>query len=136
MEKITVEVTISAELEHVWEFWTNPEHIKKWNNATTDWHTTYAENDLKVGGTFLSRMEAVDGSFAFDFTGKYDNVMLKELIEYTLDDNRKVQINFAGNDNETTILETFEAESENPKEMQKEGWQLILNNFKNYVESK
>jgi uncharacterized protein YndB with AHSA1/START domain len=133
---ITVETVVNAPINSVWKKWTNPDDIVKWNNASDDWHTTRAENDLKVGGKFLSRMEAKDGSMGFDFSGTYNTVKPNEIIEYTADDNRKVQVHFFDGDDKTTIIEVFEAENENPLEMQKSGWQSILNNFKKYTESK
>lgn len=133
---ITVETVVNAPIDTVWKKWTNPDDIVKWNNASDDWHTTKAENDLKVGGKFLSRMEAKDGSMGFDFSGTYDTINQNEIIEYTADDNRKVQIHFFDGDDKTTVIEVFEAENENPIEMQKSGWQSILNNFKKYTESK
>jgi len=132
---ITVESTINAPVEKVWEYWTNPLHIVKWNNASDDWHTPHAENDLRVGGSFVSRMEAKDGSMAFDFGGKYDVVTNNEYIEYTLDDGRKVKITFSQDDTATKVVETFEAEETNSNELQKSGWQNILDNFKKYTES-
>jgi uncharacterized protein YndB with AHSA1/START domain len=132
---ITVETVVNAPIDTVWTKWTNPEDIVKWNNASDDWHTTRAENDLKVGGKFLSRMEAKDGSMGFDFSGTYDTIKQNEIIEYTADDGRKVQVHFFDGDDKTTIMEVFEAENENPIEMQKSGWQSILNNFKKYTES-
>ena len=132
---ITIENTVNKPVEKVWEYWSQPEHIKQWNNASDDWHTTRAENDLRPGGSFLSRMEAKDGSFGFDFGGVYDAVKTNELIEYTIGDGRKVTIQFAANGNETKVTETFEAESTNPIEMQRGGWQAILDNFKKYVEA-
>jgi uncharacterized protein YndB with AHSA1/START domain len=133
-KKITVSVTVNAAIQKVWECWTGPEHIKKWNNATDDWHTPVAENDLRVGGSFLSRMEAKDGSFGFDFSGIYDTVTSNRLIEYTLGDGRKVKIEFEETASGVIVQETFEAESENPVDMQQMGWQMILDNFKRYVE--
>lgn len=132
---ITVTTTINAPAEKVWQLWTGPDHIIKWNNASDDWHTTHAENDLRVSGKFLSRMEAKDGSFGFDFWGIYDMVKINNLLEYTLGDGRKVIIQFTSKGNATNIVETFEAESENPVEMQKNGWQAILDNFKKYAEA-
>jgi uncharacterized protein YndB with AHSA1/START domain len=133
---ITVETVVNAPINSVWKKWTNPDDIVKWNNASDDWQTTRAENDLKVGGKFLSRMEAKDGSMGFDFSGTYTTIKPNEIIEYTADDNRKVQVHFFDGDDKTTIIEVFEAENENPLEMQKLGWQSILNNFKKYTESK
>jgi uncharacterized protein YndB with AHSA1/START domain len=132
---ITIETIVKAPVEKVWESWTNPKHIMKWNNASKDWHTTKAENDLRAGGKFLSRMEAKDGSFGFDFGGTYDEVKSNQLIEYTIGDGRKVKITFSENGNETKVVETFETENTNPIEMQRSGWQSILDNFKKYTES-
>ena len=131
---ITVATTVNAPVAKVWEFWTNPKHITNWNNASDDWHTPRAENDLRVGGKFLSRMEAKDGSMGFDFNGVYDEMKTNELIVYTMEDGRKVKINFEDLGNETNITETFEAENENPVELQRGGWQSILDNFKKYTE--
>lgn len=120
----------------MWKSWTKSEHIMKWNQASEDWHTTKADNDLRVGGQFLSRMEAKDGSAGFDFSGIYDEVDPYKIIAYTLEDNRKVNILFNGNNNQTEVVETFDAESEYSLEMQKEGWQSILDQFKVYTEEK
>jgi len=133
-EKITVETTVQAPLEKVWKCWTEPDHIKIWNAASDDWHTPIAENDLRPGGKFLSRMEAKDGSFGFDFAGVYDEVNLHEVIAYSLGDGRKVTITFKGKDNETNVIETFDPDPSNPIEMQQQGWQAILDNFKKHVE--
>ena len=132
---ITVEALINAPVAKVWKLWTDPKHIINWNNASDDWHTTKVENDLRVGGKFLSRMEAKDGSTGFDFTGDYKKVDYLKQIEYAIADGRKVQIRFASNGNKTTVTETFEAEQENPVELQQSGWQSILNNFKNYADN-
>lgn len=136
MEKIVieVEVNINAPLPSVWQKWTNCQDIEKWNAASDDWHTTKAENDLKIGGKFSSRMEAKDGSMGFDFWGIYTAIKENEKIEYTLGDDRKVKIQFYEKDGITHIIERFEAETENTIELQKFGWQAILNSFKNYVE--
>jgi uncharacterized protein YndB with AHSA1/START domain len=132
--KITVEVTVSVPVEKVWEFWTEPKHIKKWNNASEDWHTPFSENDLKPGGSFLTRMEAKDGSYGFDFGGTYDDVKLHKFISYKLGDGRKVEITFINKENMTRIIESFEPEKENPVELQQKGWQAIIDNFKKYTE--
>ncbi|MBC7829762.1 MAG: SRPBCC family protein [Chitinophagaceae bacterium] len=134
-KKITVESTVNAPVEKVWKYWTSPEHITKWNSASDDWHTPFAENDLQVGGKFSSRMEAKDGSFGFDFGGVYDEVKQHERIAYTLGDGRTVSVDFAGSGNQTNVTETFDAETTNSVELQRGGWQTILNNFKKYVES-
>lgn len=133
--RVTVEAVVQAPVEKVWKYWTEPVHIKKWNSASDEWHTPIAENDLRVGGKFLSRMEAKDGSFGFDFGGVYDEVKLNEAIAYTLGDERKVNITFISQGNETKVIETFDAESTNPIEMQQGGWQAILDNFKKYAET-
>jgi len=136
MEKkpITVSATVEAPIEKVWEFWTVPEHIMQWNNASDDWHSPKSINDLRTGGKFLTRMEAKDGSMGFDFGGVYDVVIPNDKIEYTMGDGRKVVVDFTDNKNQTTIEETFEAESENSPELQQQGWQAILDNFKKYAE--
>ncbi|HEU5054836.1 MAG TPA: SRPBCC family protein [Hanamia sp.] len=133
---ITVETLVNAPVRKVWATWTNPEDIKKWNSASDDWHTPHATNDLREGGRFSSRMESKDGSMGFDFSGTYQKVNEHELIEYTIDDGRKVKVIFSGDGDFTKVIESFEAESENSEEMQRGGWQSILDNFKKYVESK
>lgn len=132
---ITVEALINAPIEKVWEFWTKTEHIMVWNAASDDWHTPSATNDLRTGGKFTSRMEAKDGSFGFDFEGIYDEVINMELIKYSMADGRKVQVDFIKEGNNTQIIEKFDPESVNPIDMQKTGWQAILNNFKKYTEA-
>lgn len=132
---ITVKNTVNAPVEKVWEYFTKPGHVIKWNNASDDWHTPTAQNDLRVGGNFLYRMEAKDGSFGFDFSGTYDDVKNYELIKYTIADGRKVKVYFTGDGNKTQVTETFEAENMNSIELQKTGWQAILDNFKRYTES-
>lgn len=136
MEKtfLTIEASVQAPIETVWKSWTSPADIMKWNSASDDWHTTKSENDLRVGGTFLSRMEAKDGSFGFDFGGTYTNIKNHELIEYTLGDGRTVSVEFTPSNDSTNIVSVFEAETENPIEMQQGGWQAILDNFKKYTE--
>jgi uncharacterized protein YndB with AHSA1/START domain len=134
---ITVQVVINAPVEQVWKLYTEPEHVMKWNNASNDWHTPRAENDLKVGGKFLYRMEAKDGSSGFDFEGTYEQVKTDELIVYSISDGRKVEVIFTKDDNARTKMATaFDAENSNPIEMQRDGWQAILNNFKKYVETR
>lgn len=132
---ITVKSTVKAPVDKVWNYWTRPEHIMQWNSASDDWHTPRAENDLRAGGKFFARMEAKDGSMGFDFGGVYDEVEENEYIAYTLGDDRKVEVTFSARGNETEIEETFEAENTNPIEMQKSGWQAILDNFKEYAET-
>jgi uncharacterized protein YndB with AHSA1/START domain len=134
-EKVTVETTINAPIEKTWSYFTEPKHIEAWNHASDDWHTTHAENDLRPGGAFSSRMEAKDGSQGFDFGGIYDEVKALERIAYTIGDGRKVIVVFTPEGEKTRVTETFEAESENSPEMQRGGWQSILDTFKKYVEA-
>jgi uncharacterized protein YndB with AHSA1/START domain len=133
--KITVEATVNAPVDKVWQYWSSPEHITRWNHASDDWHSPRAENDLRKGGKFSSRMEAKDGSFGFDFGGVYDEVKPNELIEYTMGDGRKVQVLFSGQGNQTRVQETFDAEETHSVDMQRGGWQAILDNFKKYTEN-
>lgn len=132
---IIVEAEINRLPKHVWECWTNPEHIVKWNFASEDWITSKAENDLRVGGRFSFRMEAKDGSFGFDFGGTYTEVENQKLLVYRLDDNRIVRVEFLPHAEKTLVKEAFEPEQQNAVEMQKTGWQSILDNFKKYTES-
>jgi YD repeat-containing protein len=132
---IAVSATINAPVEKVWKAWTTPGDIKAWNNASYDWHTPKAINDLQKDGRFSYRMEARDGSMGFDFEGIYNEVIENKLIGYTLGDGRKVKVTFTQSGKKTRITETFEAEDTNPVELQRDGWQAILNNFKRYTES-
>ncbi len=131
---ITIETTVNAPIEKVWQYWNAPEHITKWTFAADTWHCPWAENDLKVGGVFTTRMEAKDASMGFDFSGIYDEVKENELISYSLADGRRVKIIFINQENSTKVIETFDPENENPVEMQKGGWQAILDNFKKHTE--
>jgi uncharacterized protein YndB with AHSA1/START domain len=132
--KISVQVKIVAPPEKVWKCWTDPVAIAAWNQASDDWHTTRAENDLRAGGKFLSRMEAKDGSTGFNFEGTYDEVITCKKISYTMGDGRKVSIDFIHNDGVTEVVETFDAEDIHPAELQRAGWQSILDNFRKYTE--
>jgi uncharacterized protein YndB with AHSA1/START domain len=133
--QLTVETNVNTDVEKAWDFFTLPEHVKQWNFAAPEWHCPQAENDLQVGGKFSYRMEAKDGSFGFDFWGVYDVIDLHQYIKYTLGDNRTVEITFSAEGNGTRVTEVFEAETVNPTELQQQGWQLILNNYKAYAES-
>jgi len=135
LKAITVETTVKAPIEKVWAAWGEPKHIMQWCHASDDWHAPYADNDLRTGGKFKTTMAAKDGSFSFDFGGVYDNVEKHKLIEYKIEDGRNVKIAFSSNGNETKVVETFDPESQNPIEMQRGGWQAILDNFKKYTES-
>ncbi len=132
---ITIEALVAAPIEKVWAYWNEPAHVTQWNSASPDWHSPRAENDLRVGGKFNYRMEAKDGSFGFDFEGVYNQVVEHKLIAYSMPDGRKVSTTFSAEGNFTKVVETFDPESENPTEMQRAGWQAILNNFKQYTEA-
>jgi uncharacterized protein YndB with AHSA1/START domain len=134
-QKVTVETIVAAPVEKVWECFTGPEHIKDWNNASNDWHTTKAENDLRTGGAFFARMEAKDGSQGFDFAGTYNDVVSHERIAYTMGDGRTVVVVFTPEEGKTRVTETFEIESQNSEEVQRDGWQAILNNFRDHTEA-
>jgi len=135
INKITIEANVKASINKVWKLWTTPDDIIHWNNASADWYTPRAKNNLRTGGKFTFRMESKDGKSGFDFDGIYDRVKPKEFIPYTIGDGRKVEIKFFGDGTGTRVTETFEAESQNSVEMQRDGWQAILNNFKKYTES-
>lgn len=132
---ITVTAVVNAPAEKVWNYFTTPAHIMQWNNASPDWHTPNAVNDFKTGGRFVYTMAAKDGSFSFDFGGVYTAIELHQHFAYIIDDGRKVEVSFTGSNNETTVVEKFEAETVNSIELQEAGWQAILNNFKNYAET-
>jgi uncharacterized protein YndB with AHSA1/START domain len=134
--KISIETTIKSDLDTVWLAWNNPEDIKQWCAASDDWHTTESTVDLREGGTFASRMEAKDGSMGFDFGGTFSKVIENQLIEYSMTDGRSVAIKFSLVENGVKVEETFDAESQNAGEQQRQGWQSILNNFAKHVESK
>ncbi|MDO6761426.1 SRPBCC family protein [Tamlana sp. 2_MG-2023] len=136
IKTITVETIVRADIDSVWDCWTKPEHIINWNFASDEWCCPKAENDLKTNGEFSWRMEAKDGSMGFDFSGTYETIIDKELITYKMEDGRFVKIAFSENQNQTTISETFDAEGTHADEQQRAGWQAILENFKNYVETK
>lgn len=133
--KITVETTVKAPVAEVWRAYTTPDDIKQWNTASDDWHTVDSSVDLRVGGAFSSRMEAKDGSLGFDFAGTYTRVVPDELIEYSFGDRTGV-VEFVPDADSVTVRVTFDAESENPVEQQREGWQAILDNFSRYVEAR
>ncbi len=133
---ITVETTVKSPVEKVWSYWNEPEHIVKWNTASDDWHTPRATADLREGGAFSSRMEAKDGSAGFDFGGVFTKVVPEKKLEYTLGDGRTVSITFEQEGDAVHITETFQAETQNPPEFQKQGWQAILDNFRKYAEAR
>lgn len=134
--KITVETVVKSDIDSTWAAWNSPEDINNWNAASDDWHTTKSNVDLRAGGKFCHRMEAKDGSMGFDFEGTYSNIIDNELIEYTLGDDRHVSVEFKEVEDGVKVTETFEAEGEHDAELQRQGWQSILNNFAKYVESK
>lgn len=133
--KITVETLVKAKLNKVWDAWNNPADIKQWNSAQEDWHTTRSTVDLREGGKFLSRMEAKDGSVGFDFEGTYTRIVPNKTIEYRMSDGREVQNEFVERPGAVLVKVTFDAETENPPELQRQGWQAILDNFGRYAEA-
>jgi uncharacterized protein YndB with AHSA1/START domain len=130
---ITVETVVNAPITKVWEYWNGPEHITKWARASDDWEAPTAENDIRAGGKFNIRMQAKDGSSGFDFVGVYSSVEPNKLIEYDMPDGRHVKVVFTETGEGVRVVETFDPENENPAEMQRSGWQAILDNFKKYV---
>ncbi len=134
-QRITVAAEINAPLEKVWNAWSNPDAIKQWNQASADWHTTEAENDLSEGGQFRYHMAAKDGSAGFDLKGTYVAIDEFEYIEYELEDGRQVGISFMEDNGITNVTETFEAENQHSPELQQQGWQAIMNSFKQFVEN-
>ncbi len=135
MEQITVKTTVKAAANKVWELWTNPDHIVKWNSPSPDWYTPRATNDLRDGGKFTFRMEAKDGSMGFDFGGTYDKVEPHKEISFTMEDGRKAQVRFKEDRGVTEVSESFDPENENPIEQQRQGWQAIMDSFKAYAEA-
>ncbi len=133
-KSITVETTVNAPVEKVWAYWSEPKHITQWCQASDDWHAPNAENDLRTGGKFSTTMAAKDGSMSFDFGGQYTHVVPNNFIGYDMADGRKVAITFSPEGDQTRISETFDPENMNPVEMQRGGWQAILDNFKKYTE--
>jgi uncharacterized protein YndB with AHSA1/START domain len=131
---ITIQATITADQKIVWEYYTNPHHITNWNFAIDTWHCPTASNDLRVGGKYIARMEAKDGSFGFDFEGVYDEVVEGQRLAYTMPDGRKVIVDFNSMGDKTSVTVTFDAETENSLDLQRQGWQSILNNFQKYTE--
>lgn len=134
--KIEIEALVRVPLAKVWDAWNTPADITQWNTAQDDWHTTHSTVDLREGGRFLSRMEAKDGSAGFDFEGTYTRVVPHELIEYRMSDGREVRVEFVERPDGVLVMTAFDAESENPPEMQRDGWQAILDNFGRYAEAK
>ena len=134
--KITIETLVNADPRTVWDAWNTPEDIERWNAAQEDWHTTSSTVDLREGGTFSSRMEAKDGSVGFDFEGTYTCIVPQQVVEYRMADGREVSVEFVTRPGGVLVKETFDAESENSPELQRQGWQAILDNFARYVEAK
>lgn len=133
-EKISIRSTVSASRQKVWNYYTQPEHITKWNFADPSWHCPSATNDLKVGGRYVARMEAKDGSFGFDFDAVYTEINIGENFTYEFG-GRFATVEFIESGGQTEVIITFDPESENSIELQRAGWQSILDNFKNYTES-
>lgn len=134
-DKITINANVSADRKKVWNYYTQPEHITKWNFAMDTWHCPYASNDMRAGGKYIARMESKDGRIGFDFEGIYDEVEDGESFTYTMPDSRQVNVNFKETGGNTEVVVTFDPEEKNSLKMQRDGWQAILNNFKTYTES-
>lgn len=134
--KITVETLVAAPIESAWDAWVTPEHIKRWNFATDTWCCPSAETDLRLGGAFKYRMEAKDGSFGFDFEGVFTKVEPPHALRFALGDDRHVAVEFTQTEHGTRVVETFDAEDENSAELQRQGWQSILDHFKRYIEAR
>ena len=132
--KITIQAVVAADRQKVWNCYTQPEHITKWNFATDTWHCPAASNDMRVGGKYLARMEAKGGSFAFDFEAVYNEIVDGEKFTYTMPDNREIQVSFEKMDDKTRVIVTFDPENENPVDLQRSGWQSIPDNFRKYAE--
>lgn len=132
--KITIQAVVAADRQKVWNCYTQPEHITKWNFAADTWHCPAASNDMRVGGKYLARMEAKDGSFAFDFEAVYNEIVDGEKFTYTMPDNREIQVSFEKMDDKTRVTVTFDPENVNPVDLQRDGWQSILDNFRRYAE--
>ncbi|MBC9931801.1 SRPBCC family protein [Chitinophaga qingshengii] len=133
--KITVQTVVASAAQKAWDHYTQPEHITKWNFASDDWQCPSASNDMRVGGKYSARMEAKDGSFGFDFEAIYEDIVPGKSFTYVMGDGRAAQVSFDGQGQQTAVTVTFDAENENPVEMQKGGWQAILNNYKKYTEA-
>ena len=134
--KITVDTTVRADLPTTWSAYSNPDDITQWNSPSDDWHSPRARVDLRDGGTFSTRMEAKDGSMGFDFEGTYTRVVPQELIEYRMSDGREVAVRFSADPKGVRVRVSFDPESENPAEVQQQGWQAILDSFGRYVEAR
>lgn len=134
-KSITVDTIVKASIEKVWKYWNEPEHIMQWNQADPSWHCPKATNDLRIAGKFNYTMAAKDGSMSFDFEGIYSDVQEQSVIAYGLADGRKVKVTFSANGDTTQVIETFDLETENSEELQRGGWQAILNSFKQHTES-
>ncbi|MBP7513478.1 MAG: SRPBCC family protein [Flavobacteriales bacterium] len=135
LTRITVSALVNKPVADVWNIWSDPQHITQWCAASDDWHCPKAENDLRTGGKFSSTMAARDGSVSFDFAGVYDDVRLHERIAYTMGDGRTCEILFTSENGGTRVVESFDAETQNSVEMQKGGWQAILDRFKAHAEA-
>ncbi len=132
--KITISTSVHVPLTLAFQVWTSPQHVMQWNHASDDWHCPSATNDLRVGGKFVYRMAAKDASFEFDFVGTYTDVVTEERISYIMEDGREVTTTFQSIDGGTKVTTVFDAENENPLDMQLTGWQAILNNFRDHAE--
>ncbi len=133
-KQLKIEAFIEAPVSRVWQCWTRPEHITQWNFASEDWRCPSAQVDLRTGGEYLARMESRDGSMGFDFRGNYGEVVQEERVVLLLEDGRRAMTRFESSPTGTRVETVFDAETQNPPELQQQGWQAILNQFKFYVE--
>lgn len=133
--KITVQASLKADSKKAWDYYTNPKHITQWNFADPSWHCPSASNDLRIGGIYNARMEAKDGSFGFDFKAEYTQLEPGKSLSYKMEDGREASVKFQEKNGQTDVTVQFDAENQNPVEMQQGGWQAILNSYKLYTES-
>jgi uncharacterized protein YndB with AHSA1/START domain len=132
---VTVAVSVQASPERAWKAFTSPTSVTEWNFASTDWYCPRAQNDLREGGTFCYRMEARDGSFGFDFEGRFLELSPPARLRYSLGEDREVVVQFTQEGERTLVSQSFTPESIHSLEQQRVGWQSILENYKKHVET-
>ncbi len=130
--RVSIQTTIQKPIELVWKTYITPKHVDAWNHATEDWETFGATSDFRVGGYFKYPMRAKDHSFGFDFEGEFLQIEPLKYIKYRLLDDRIVEIKFSEQPKQVKVEVIFDTESENSVELQRQGWQQILDAFKRY----